>query len=84
MNNHRATVRGLLINLFLLIFLAGGLRAGTAVIPSYFTDNMTHTSTDPAVTMMEQALLDRLNGAVTTIDVDLCTYPGGGVEAVYD
>jgi len=58
----------LLLVTMLLLLLSGTLAASTVTIPSYFTANMAATGTDPAVTVMEQALLDRLNGATTSID----------------
>lgn len=37
----------------------------------FFTDNMAATSTSPNVTAMEQAVLSRIHGAVTSIDATL-------------
>lgn len=58
----------LMVALWIVLGLSGTLAASTAVIPSYFTDNMAATGTNPAVTVMEQALLDRIQGASASID----------------
>lgn len=56
----------LLILVFLLITTAGILAATDPA--TFFTDNMASTGTSPAVTPMEQALLDRISSAATSID----------------
>ena len=56
--------------MLLLLLLAQPTTAAVAPGPLvYFTDNITSTGTSPDVTVMEQALLDQLNAATTSIDV---------------
>ncbi len=52
----------------LALFTAFSLYALAGDPGVFFTDNMAATSTSPNVTAMEQVLLDRINGAVTSID----------------
>jgi len=59
-----------------LIAAVAGLVAVTATATPpdpavYLTDNLTAVATAPAVTAMEQALLDQINGATTSIDAAL-------------
>ena len=56
-----------LLVLVLLLLTTAGILAATNPA-TFFTDNMASTGTSPAVTPMEQALLDRINSAVTSID----------------
>jgi phosphatidylserine/phosphatidylglycerophosphate/cardiolipin synthase-like enzyme len=57
-----------LILAFLLILVAAvALAAGDPLV--LFTDNVEATGTVPAATVMEQALLDRIDGAASSIDV---------------
>ena len=39
--------------------------------PTYFTDNTAATGSTTAVTVMEQALLDRINAATSSIDLSI-------------
>lgn len=66
----RRVTRVLLVTLILSItlFVTVSVVALAGNPPTYFTDNMASTGTSPNVTVMEQQLLDRINGATTTIE----------------
>ena len=45
-----------------------------------FTDNLEATGTDPGATVMEQALLERIDGAVSSIDVAIYDFNRASVR----
>jgi phosphatidylserine/phosphatidylglycerophosphate/cardiolipin synthase-like enzyme len=51
------------------VVLAVSVESGLPAV--FFTDNMSSTTTSPDATVMEQALLERINSAVTSIDATL-------------
>ena len=66
------------VTVFLVLFSTVVVLAGNSFSPVesglpavFFTDNMSSTTTSPDATVMEQALLERINGAVTSIDATM-------------